>query len=244
MRLTNVEQALAGAGIDTLYSYAGRTGAPAGQPVPIRIGGFGGAAGLAAVLRTGGFTHLVDATHPFAARISANAVIAAAEAGVPLLGFERPAWTPVPGDRWTAVPDTAAAAAALPADPASVFLAIGRQDLHAFAGRPRHRYLLRLVDPPDGPLPLPGAVAVIARGPFDAAADRALMTAHGVELLVARNAGGAGARAKLDAARSLGIPVILIARPALPARACATSVAAVMRWLHGAAPGADAPRGV
>ena len=226
-------QGLAAERLDAVYSYAGRTVAPAGQPIPVRIGGFGGADGLAACLAKGGFTHLVDATHPFAAQISANAVAAAAQAGVPLIALERPAWQPGPGDAWTRVPGIAAAAAALPADPRCVFLAIGRQSLDAFAGLP-HRWVLRLVD--DVPAPLPGAAVIVDRGPFTVAGDRTLMQRHGVQIVVAKNAGGTGAAAKLAAARALGLSVVMVDRPAVPPRPVATSVAEVMGWLHRTVP--------
>lgn len=228
--------ALAAEGIDAVYSWAGRTDAPAAQPLPQRVGGFGGAEGLAEYLRADGYTHLIDATHPFAAQISRNAVLAAEAAGVPLIALERPAWQPGEGDRWTRVPDIAAAAAALPRAPATVFLAIGRQSLGAFAGLP-HRWLLRLVDP--HPAPLPDAAVIVDRGPFTAQGDEALMRAHGVTHVVAKNAGGTGASAKLAAARALGLPVVMVDRPAVPARATAASVAEVMGWLH-----RTPPRGV
>lgn len=229
--------ALAETGIEALFSYAGRTAAPAGQPLPLRIGGFGGAGGLAAFLRAGGFTHVVDATHPFAAQMSRNAVAACAATGTALAALERPAWTPGPGDDWRIVPDIPAAVAALPETPARVFLAIGRQHVDAFAARPQHDYLLRLVDPP-GALPLPRARVEIARGPFDVAGDTALMQDHGTQLVVAKNAGGTGASAKLAAARALGLAVVMIARPPVPARRVLGSVGQVMAWLH------DAERGV
>lgn len=218
---------------DAVYSYAGRTAAPVAQPLPTRIGGFGGAAGLADYLRAGGFTHLIDATHPFAATISANAVAAAKAAGARLVALERPAWQAEAGDRWTHVPDIAGAVAALPPVPAVVFLAIGRQSLDGFAGLP-HRWVLRLVD--DAPQPLPGATVIVDRGPFTVAGDRALMCDHGVTHIVAKNAGGTGASAKLAAARALGLPVVMIDRPALPQREVAGTVAEVMDWLHRAAP--------
>ena len=201
------------------------------QPLPTRIGGFGGAAGMAQALREGGFSHLVDATHPFAARISANAAEACAATGVALIALQRPAWAAQQGDRWTRVADTTAAVAALPDAPARVFLATGKQGLLPFAAKPQHHYLLRLVDPPEAPLPLPQTSVVIARGPFDAEGDRALMDAHRVTHVVAKNAGGLGAEAKLIAARALGLPVILIDRPALPPRREVASVAEVMDWL-------------
>ncbi|WP_395543577.1 cobalt-precorrin-6A reductase [Neotabrizicola sp. sgz301269] len=224
-------QALAQAGIAAVFSYAGRTGAPIAQPLPTRIGGFGGAEAMAKALREGGFTHLVDATHPFAAQISANAVAACAETGTPLIALQRPAWTAQDGDRWTRVADTAAAVAALPDAPARVFLATGKQGLLPFALKSQHQYLLRLVDPPEAPLPLPHASVVIARGPFDAEGDKALMIGHRITHLVAKNAGGLGAEAKLIAARALGLPVILIDRPTLPPRSEVASVAEVIDWL-------------
>lgn len=224
-----LSRALAERGIPGVYSYAGRTATPAPQPLPVRVGGFGGPDGLAAYIGREGITHVVDATHPFAVAISRNAVAACAATGAALIALERPPWTPGPGDDWRGVPDLDAAVAALPGRPAGVFLAIGRQDAHRFAARPEHRYLLRLVDP--GPPPLAGAAVVVERGPFTAAGDRALMEAHGIALVVAKNAGGSGARAKLDAARALGLPVVMVARPALPSRATTDSVATALAWL-------------
>ena len=187
-----------------------------------------------------GISHVIDATHPFAAQMSRNAVEACARTATPLIGLERPPWQAGPGDDWRPVADPAAAVAALPEAPARVFLAIGKQGLAAFAARPQHHYLLRLVDPPAEPLPLPQASVVLARGPFDAAADTALLRAHAITHVVAKNAGGTGAAAKLTAARTLGLPVILIDRPVLPPRAVAATVAEVMAWLGHA----GTPRGV
>jgi len=226
-------RALAGAGADAVFSYAGRTGAPIAQPLPTRVGGFGGVAGLADYLRAEGITHLIDATHPFAAGMSRNAIDAAAETGVPLIAFERAPWRPGPGDDWRRVTGIDAAVAALPDTPARVFLAIGKQTLAPFTAKPQHHYLLRLVDPPDGPLPLPDARAVIARGPFDEAGDLALLSNHRIGWIVAKNAGGAGAEAKLIAARRLGLPVVMIDRPTLPRRRTAGTVGEVMAWLGG-----------
>lgn len=224
-------KALADQGIAGVFSYAGRTGSPVQQPLPQRIGGFGGVDGLVAYLRAEAITHLVDATHPFAARISGNAVAAAGIAGLPVLALERQPWAEGPADRWQSVPDMEAAAAALPEEPARVFLAIGRQNLEVFAAKPQHHYLLRLVDAPES-LPLPNANAVIARGPFTLAGDLALLQAHRISHIVAKNAGGAGARAKLDAARALNLPVILIAQPVVPERPRVATVAEVLAWLH------------
>lgn len=231
MEASALAAALAGAGIPATLSYMGRVERPRPQPVPVRIGGFGGVEGLVDWLRAHRVTHLVDATHPFAAQMSAHAVAAAARAGVPLVALVRPAWQPGPGDRWLRVPDMAAAVAALAGPPRRVMLAIGRMHLGAFAAQPQHHYLLRLVDPPTAPPPLPRHRVVVDRGPFTLAADRALMVEHGIELVVSKNAGGEGARAKLEAARELGLPVVMIDRPAIPPRFELGSVAEVMAWL-------------
>jgi precorrin-6A/cobalt-precorrin-6A reductase len=225
-------RALAGAGIDAVYSYAGRTATPAAQPLPVRIGGFGGIEGLCAYLRDHGISHLIDATHPFAGQMSAHAVAASHATGTPLLALERAPWQPGPGDRWIRTADVAAAVASLPEDPARVFLAIGKQSLDAFAARPQHHYLLRLVDPPEAALPVPQARVILGRGPFTPAGDLALLRDHGVQIVVAKNAGGQGAEAKLAAARALALPVILIERPQVPPRASVETVAEAMGWLH------------
>ena len=217
--------------MDAVFSYAGRTGAPGAQPLPTRIGGFGGVAGLVAYLQSAGITHIVDATHPFAVGMSHNAVTAARDAALPLIAFERPAWVAGAGDDWLMVADAASAVNALPDTPARVFLAIGRQGLGSFAAKPQHHYLLRLVDPPEVALPLPDAAVVIARGPFSETDDLELLKDHCIGWIVAKNSGGAGADAKLGAARRLGLPVIMIDRPKPPDRQAAMSVGEVMRWL-------------
>jgi precorrin-6A/cobalt-precorrin-6A reductase len=195
-------------------------------------------AGLVAFLRAEGISHLVDATHPFAAQMSHNAAHASALANVPLLGLERAPWQAEPGDDWVHVSGISQAVAALPEAPARVFLAIGKQAIGAFAQKPQHHYLLRLVDPP-GDLPLPDVAAVVARGPFDVAGDTALLRDHRISQIVAKNAGGSGAEAKILAARALGLRVILIDRPQLPPRQVVASVSEVLAWL-----GHSAERGV
>lgn len=214
-----------------MFSYAGRTDAPRPQPLPTRIGGFGGAEGLATYLTAQRISHVVDATHPFAAQISRNAVLACKAVGLPLLGLERPAWRAQAGDHWMPVPDVAAAVAALPDGGAQVFLAIGKQSLVPFAAKPANRYLLRLVDPPIEALPLVDAQVVIDTGPFTVDGDTALLRAHAISHIVAKNAGGVGAEAKLAAARKLGLPVVMIDRPQMPLRTLVTSVPEIMAWL-------------
>ena len=228
---SQMAKTLATTAIDCVFSYAGRTNAPVPQPLPTRIGGFGGVAGLASYLRREAITHVIDATHPFAAGMSQNAFAACAETETPLIRLERPAWQAQSGDNWTHVPTLEDAVAALPDAPARVFLAIGKQHIALFAAKPQHHYLLRLVDPPEADLPLQNSFVVIARGPFDVAQDLALLRDHNVTHIIAKNAGGRGAEAKLTAARQLDLPVILADRPALPGQNIAADVGAVMAWL-------------
>lgn len=221
---------IARAGIDAVYSYGGRTRAPAGQPLPTRTGGFGGVSGLADYIRREGITHVIDATHPFAAEMSRNAVEACAETGTPLIALERSPWTRATGDIWIEVADVNAAVAALPEPPAKVLLAIGRQHIAPFATKPQHGYTLRFVDPPEAPLPF-AADVIVSRGPFELEGELEMIRARGIAWIVARNSGGDGARAKIDAARMLGLPVIMISRPQLPERLRVESVAEIMQWL-------------
>lgn len=227
---SRLAQALAQAGVDGIFSYAGRTSAPIAQPLPTRVGGFGGVAGLQAFLQAERITHVVDATHPFAAQMSSHAVQACAAVGVPLLALERPAWQAHSGDVWQHVPDVAAAVQALPTEPARVFLAIGRQHLAPFLACALHWYLLRLVDPVLD-LPAERGQVVLDRGPFTLEGDRVLLQAHGITHVVSKNSGGAGAQAKLAAARELGLPVILIDRPTIPTRHTVHSENDVLCWL-------------
>lgn len=221
---------VARAGCEAIYSYGGRTRAPADQPLPTRIGGFGGASGLANYIRQERITHVIDATHPFAAEMSRNAVAACTATKTPLIALERAPWAKAPGDNWIEVADIAAAVAALPESAARVFLAIGRQHIAPFGAKPQHSYTLRFVDPPEGALPF-AADLIVSRGPFTVQSELEMMHSRAIAWIIARNSGGDGARAKLDAARTLGLPVIMIARPPLPERLRVGSVAEVMQWL-------------
>jgi precorrin-6A/cobalt-precorrin-6A reductase len=205
--------ALVAEGVDVLSSLAGRVADPAVPPGEVRIGGFGGAAGLTAWLQAHPVQSLVDATHPFAATMTASAAAAAEATGIPLLRLQRPGWSPQPGDDWRWV-DTPAEAALAVAGFGSVFLTTGRRGLGAFAGL-TGRCLVRSVDPPDPPLPERTTV-VLARGPFAVSDELALMRQHGVDVVVTKDSGGGMTAAKLAAARQLGVPVVLIRRPPLP----------------------------
>jgi precorrin-6A/cobalt-precorrin-6A reductase len=206
--------ALVDGGVDVVSSLAGRVAAPVLPPGEVRIGGFGGADGLARWLAGERITAVVDATHPFAATITANAAAATARAGVPLLRLQRPGWREGPGDDWRWVDSLEDAAAAV-AGFAHVFLTTGRRGLDAFAGL-SGEVLLRTVDPPGPPLPARTTV-VLERGPFSVDDERALLREHAVDVVVTKDSGGGMTAAKLTAARELGIPVVVVRRPPLPA---------------------------
>ncbi|CCW18282.1 Cobalt-precorrin-6x reductase [Sphingobium indicum BiD32] len=234
---------LAALGIAATLSYAGRTENPRAQPVPVRVGGFGGVAGLTDYLRHHRVTHLVDATHPFAATMSGHAMEAARLAGVPHVALTRRAWQPIAGDRWTRVADIDSAVAALAGPARRIMLALGRTHVAAFGAQPQHHYLLRFVDVPDQPPCLAHHTLIVDRGPFNVTGDSALMQAHAIDLVVCKNAGGSGADAKLNAARNLGLPVLMIDRPAVPRRTECYRPEDVLVWLgHDAEPKAE--RGV
>jgi precorrin-6A/cobalt-precorrin-6A reductase len=212
-------------------SLAGRTTAPAAQAAPVRIGGFGGVEGLARYLTSERVDVLVDATHPYAAIISANAAAAAAAARVPLLALRRAPWTPLPGDRWIEVADIAAAVEALGETPRQVFLALGKSEIGLFARAPQHHYLVRSVEPVDPPLAVPHASYVTDRGPFSEAGDQRLLVNHAIDVVVAKNSGGTATYGKIAAARALGLPVILLRRPPLPEVPTAGGVEEAVAWL-------------
>ncbi len=197
-------------------SLAGRTEKPLAHPVPLRRGGFGGADGLADYLRAERIDLLVDATHPYADAISANAAQAAEAAGVKLLSLRRPPWPRVEGDRWIDVASVADAVRVLGETQRRVFLALGRNDLALFEAAPQHAYLVRSVDPVDPPLAVPQVAYITARGPFTEADDRALLEQHRIEIVVAKNSGGDATYGKIAAARALLLPVVMLQRPALP----------------------------
>jgi len=217
--------------LEIITSLAGRTRDPVAPAGKLRRGGFGGAEGLAAYLAGERIDRVIDATHPYARAISAHAVAACARLGVPYLRLERPPWTARPGDHWIGVPDAAAAADELPARGQRAFLALGRRALGHFAQRPAVWYLVRLIDPPDPPLVLPRHHLILARGPFDRDAERALLIQYRIDVVITRNSGGAASYPKIAAARALGLPVIIIARPEPSGGDTVATVDAVITWL-------------
>ena len=217
--------------LNITLSLAGRTANPVSQGVPVRTGGFGGADGLAAYLLETKTDLLVDATHPFAAQISANALQAARQTGIAHFAICRPPWTPVAGDRWQDVPDIPAAIAAAGDDPRSIFVALGRQELAPLLAAPQHHYVIRSIEPVVPPLALPHGIFLRARGPFQLNEETALFKRHGIDLVIAKNSGGAPSYAKLAAARLLGAAVHLVSRPPMPDMRCVTDVAAAAALL-------------
>jgi precorrin-6A/cobalt-precorrin-6A reductase len=225
------EQLARRGGLDVTLSLAGRTASPVAHAVPVRIGGFGGADGLAAHLAAERIDALIDATHPYAPMISANAAAAARTTGVPFLALHRPPWSAVAGDHWIEVDDTSSAVRAIGPQGRSVFVALGRNELAPFTAAPQHNYLIRSVDPIEPPLPLPRVTYVTARGPFREADDRALMTAHEIGVVISKNSGGSAAYGKITAARTLGIEVIMVRRPPQPEAPAVSTVEEATAWL-------------
>lgn len=215
-----------------MSSLAGRVAHPRLPVGAVRVGGFGGVEGLRTWLRENAIDAVVDATHPFAAQVSAHAATAAADLGLPALHLRRPEWVRRRGDLWTRVPDLAAAAAALPGHEEPVLLTIGRQGVGAFADCARHRFVIRSIDAPVAPLP-PRYTLLLARGPFTFDEELVLMSRHRIGVLVTKNSGGTATEAKIFAARTAGLPVIMIDRPPLPAGARAVdTVPAAVDWLR------------
>jgi precorrin-6A/cobalt-precorrin-6A reductase len=218
-------------GLEVISSLAGRTRAPDLPPGEVRIGGFGGAGGLARFLAERGIDRVIDATHPFAVQIGAHAEEACREAGVPRLRLLRPPWTPEPGDHWIEVGDLATAAQRLPELGRRVFLTVGQQDLGAFAGLDLW-FLVRTIEPP-GTLPLRHGQWLAGRGPFALEDELALLRAHAIEVVVTKASGGAATYAKLRAARQLGLPVLMVRRPPPRPGSAIDSINGALAWLEG-----------
>ncbi len=215
---------------DIVTSLAGRTRAPVTAPGEVRVGGFGGAAPMARYLADRGVVAVLDATHPFAAQISGNAREACTQAGVPRIALVRPPWKRGTEDDWRMQRDVATAAAALPAVGRRAFLTVGRTELAAFAACEQTWFLVRMIDKPDTALPLSACHVITGRGPFAVADELRLMEEHKVDALVCKASGGEATRAKLVAVRRLGIPVLMVERPAPPDGPVADNVGTVVEW--------------
>lgn len=220
-----------GAALAVTTSLAGRTQHPAPILGAVRRGGFGGTAGLAAYLRAEHVDFVIDATHPFAARISAAAIEACRAVALPLLALARPAWQAEAGDRWIEVDSASAAAALLPQYGRRVFLTIGRGELAAFAAVKDVSFFVRLIEPPPAPLPLVCEI-ILGRGPFTADEERSIIARHAIDLLVTKSSGGAATAAKLGAARATGIPVVMLRRPRSSGGLQVERIEDAVRWLE------------
>ena len=231
------------ADLEVVLSLAGRTVSPIPQPVPVRRGGFGGAAGLADYLTEQRIDAMIDATHPYAIVISANASAAARTSGVSFVALRRAPRRAVGGDRWDEADDVDEAVRMLGDRPRHVFVALGRSELAPLVKAPQHFYLIRSVDAVDPALPLPHAAYVTARGPFSEADDRALLIDHAIDIVIAKNSGGAASYGKIAAARTLGIAVIMVRRPPAPDAPAVETVDEAIAWLNHALTSAAA-RGV
>lgn len=217
---------------DATLSLAGRTRDPKPQPLATRSGGFGGIDGIARYLEDNAVQAVIDATHPYADQISGHAVAACARTNTPLASLVRPPWARQTGDRWQDVPTMEAAATALGLSPRRVFLSLGRQELAAFAVAPQHHYIARVIELPEpGALP-PDLTLLQARGPFGLAAERTLLNREKIDVLVSKNAGGKATYAKIEGARALALPVVMVARPDKPAGHLVAGPEDAVAWLE------------
>jgi len=220
--------------IEVISSLAGRTKRPAALVGQFRIGGFGGAEGLAQYLQLNSIDILIDATHPCAGQITLNGAIASQSVNIPHLMLVRPQWEKTTGDNWIEVESVEAAASAIPESVNRVFITSGRQQLEPFLKRshiyPDTWYLMRSIDPPD--IELPNCEVLLDRGPFSLEQERQLLRDYQIEAIVSKNSGGDATYAKIIAARELGIPIVMVQRPAMPEGEKVTSIKEAIAWLN------------
>ncbi|MBD2508411.1 cobalt-precorrin-6A reductase [Nostoc muscorum FACHB-395] len=218
-------------GVDAITSLAGRTREPSVPLGDLRVGGFGGVAGLASYLRVIQIDLLIDATHPFASQISFNAANAANEVGVPRLMLIRPPWEKGSGDRWMEVDSVEAAAASLANQAHRVFLTVGRQELAAFAHLEEIWFLMRMIDPPVDDALVPPGMVLCDRGPFNLNSERQILIDNKIDTIVSKNSGGDATKPKIIAARELGVKVVMVNRPAIPPGEQVSNVEGALVWL-------------
>ncbi|MCC5666173.1 cobalt-precorrin-6A reductase [Nostoc sp. CHAB 5784] len=217
-------------GLETITSLAGRTREPSVPLGDLRVGGFGGVAGLASYLRVMQIDLLIDATHPFATQISFNAAAAATEVGVPRLMLIRPPWEKVSGDRWIEV-DSVEAAASVANQAQRVFLTVGRQELAAFAHLEKIWFLMRMIDPPSDDALVPAGMILCDRGPFTLNNEKQILIHNKIDTIVSKNSGGDATKSKIIAARELGVKVVMVNRPAIPPGKQVADVDGALAWL-------------
>ena len=198
--------------LTVISSLAGRVSQPRLPAGIVRVGGFGGVAGLVSYLADENIKVVIDATHPFAAKISGNAELACNTLCIPLIAFERPPWTPKKEDRWCAVPDVQAAASMVNHKRNRVFLSIGRQELGAFSDCEDAWFLVRAIDEPSERLPA-NSKLILKRGPFHLDDELQMLRSESISLIVSKNSGGTATYSKIQAARTLQIPIVMIDRP-------------------------------
>jgi precorrin-6A/cobalt-precorrin-6A reductase len=220
--------------IEVISSLAGRTRRPLALVGKVRIGGFGGALGLAAYLQENSINMVIDATHPCAGQITANGAIASQIANIPYLMLVRPQWEQVPSDKWIEVESVEAAAQAIPESVKRVFITSGRQQLEPFLKRSHIWYLIRSIDPPD--IKLPHSEVLLDRGPFNLEQERQLLKNYQIEMIISKNSGGDATYAKIIAARELGIPIVMVQRPTSPDGEKVGSIDEAIAWLHTSKP--------
>ena len=218
--------------VEIITSLAGRTQKPTAIAGSVRVGGFGGAAGLSDYLRYRQIDYLIDATHPFAAQISYNAAIATRDVGIPHLMLVRPAWEKMPNDRWIEVESIEAAVLALEQSAKRVFLTIGRQQLAPFARLHNVWFLMRSIDPPSPDITLPNGITVLDRAPFTIAQEKQLMLDHTIDTIVSKNSGGNATYAKIVAARELEMPIVMVQRSPTPPVKQVADVEGAINWLR------------
>ncbi|MEA5488315.1 MULTISPECIES: cobalt-precorrin-6A reductase [Pseudanabaena] len=220
--------------LEVISSLAGRTKKPAALVGQVRIGGFGGAEGLARYIQDYSIDVLIDATHPCAGQITINGAIASHSVNIPYLMLTRPQWKKINGDNWIEVESVEAAARSIPESVNRVFITSGRQQLEPFLQRshisPHIWYLMRSIDPPE--LELPNSKVLLDRGPFSLEQERQLLRDYRIQAIVSKNSGGNATYAKIVAARELGIPIIMVQRPAMPEGEKVTSIEAAIAWLN------------
>ncbi len=222
-----------GDALEVTISLAGRTEHPRPVAGLIRIGGFGGPAGLAAYLSEHGIGRLIDATHPFATRISAAARVACEQANVPRLVLRRPPWRRHPRDRWIEVDGVTDAAAIVGRVGRRAWITLGASEIAAFTAATAVHFLVRLVDPPRHPLPLRSYEVIVGRGPFSVPEEHSHIERHAIDVLVCKASGGGATEAKIIAARERRLPVIMVRRPPPEPGEGVDTVGEALDWLAG-----------